>query len=269
MEMNIRSITIVIAVFVMSAVAGSAQSWTKGSQGSTVWTLPGSPPQTTQTAGPQDQAGDSPFFWTRNLYAHIDGGLSYQQDATLEETISSATPPAIFTSGTVTFKPGIRGNITLGYNINRSWAAEFDTGVLWNSINSFDGTSLSSVGASFDTYTIPLLANIVYRIPIKGPWAAYLGAGAGGAASILSYSQTYLGTRYSWGGSSFVFGYQAKAGLQYNLSRNASVDIAYEFFGTTDPSWSSTQNFGTPADYQFKEKSFYTHSLVIGFTWTF
>ena len=119
----------------------------------------------------------------------------------------------------MTFNPGIRGNIALGYNINRSWAAEFDTGVIWNSIDSFDGTSLSSVGASFDTYTIPLLVNVVYRIPIKGPWSSYLGAGAGGAASLLSYSQTYLGTRYSWNNSTFVFGYQAKAGLQYQLNR--------------------------------------------------
>lgn len=264
--MNIRSITIVVAVLVMSTVAGSAQDWTQGSQGSTVWTLPGSQPR---TQDPQSRTADPEFFPARHLYVHVDGGLAYQQDATLEETISSSSPPPIFTSGTVTFQPGVRGNVALGYNINRSWAAEFDTGVIWNSIDSFDGTSLNTVGASFDTYTIPLLANIVYRIPIKGPWAAYLGAGAGGAASILSYSQTYLGTRYSWGGSSFVFGYQAKAGLQYKLSRNAALDVAYEFFGTTDPSWSSTQSFGTPADYQFKEKGFYTHSLVISFTWSF
>ncbi|MGA9779065.1 MAG: outer membrane protein [Limisphaerales bacterium] len=264
--MNIRSITSAVAVLVMSTAAGSAQDWTKGSQGSTVWTLPNSQPQ---TQNPQVPTGDSQFFLTRNLYAYIDGGIAYQQDATLEETISSGTPPAIFTSGTATFNPGIRGNIALGYDINRSWAAEFDTGVLWNSVDGFDGTSLSSVGASFDTYTIPLLVNIVYRIPIKGPWSSYLGAGAGGAASILSYSQTYLGTRYSWDNSTFVFGYQAKAGLQYKLNKNASLDVAYEFFGSTDPSWSSTQTFGTPADYQFKEKGFYTHSLVISFTWNF
>jgi len=205
----------------------------------------------------------------QNFYTHVDGGIAYQQDATLEETISSSTPPASFTSGTVTFNPSIRGNIALGYNINRSWAAEFDTGVLWSSIDSFDGTSLNSVGASFDTYTIPLLVNVVYWIPIKGPWTSYLGAGVGGAASILSYSQTYLGTRYSWNSSSFVFGYQAKVGLQYKLSKNASLGLAYEFFGTTDPSWSSTINLPPPTDYQFKEKGFYTHSLVISFTWNF
>lgn len=265
--MSIRSITVVVVVLVMLAVAGSAQDTIKkGSQGSTVQMHPGSQPR---TQSPQSQTGDSQFFLTRNLYVQFDGGLAYQQDATLEETISSGIPPANFTSGTVTFNPGIRGNIALGYNINQSWAAEFETGVLWNSIDSFDSTTLSTVGASFDTYTIPLLVNIVYRIPIKGPWTSYLGVGAGGAASILSYSQTYLGTRYSWDSSDFAFGYQAKAGLQYKLSRNASLGIAYEFLGTANPSWGSTQNFGTPANYQFKEKGFYTHSLVISFTWNF
>lgn len=264
--MIIRSIAIVVAVLLLATVAGTAQDWTKGSQGSTVRTPPGSQPR---AQSPQSPNGDSQFSLTRNLYAHIDGGLAYQQDATLEETISSGVPPANFTSGTVTFNSGIRGNIALGYNINRSWAAELDTGVLWNSVDSFDGTSLSSVGASFDTYTIPLLANLVYRIPIKGPWTFYLGAGAGGAASILSYSQSYLGTRYGWDSSDFVFAYQAKAGLQYKLRRNAALGITYEFLGTTDPSWNSTQNLGTPANYQFQEKGFYTHSLVLSFTWSF
>lgn len=231
--MNICSITLAVVFLITSIVTGPAQDW------------------------------------IHNLYATVDGGLAYQQDATLEEIISSGTPPASFIRGTVTFNAGFRGNIALGYKINRSWAAEFDTGVLWNSIDSFDGTSLSSVGASFDNYTIPLLANIVYRLPIKGPWSSYLSAGAGGAASILSYSQTYLATRYSWDSSTFVYGYQAKAGLQYKLSGNAFVDVAYVFFGTTDPSWSSSQNLGGPADYQFKERGFYTHSLVISFTWNF
>ena len=74
-EMNIRSITIAVAVLVMSTVAGSAQDWTKGSQGSTVWTLPGSQAQTPKsTSQSHQQTGDSQFFLTRNLYADIDFG---------------------------------------------------------------------------------------------------------------------------------------------------------------------------------------------------
>jgi len=64
---------------------------------------------------------------------------------------------------------------------------------------------------------------------------------------------------------------QAKAGLEYRLTDNATIDLAYEFLGTTDPSWSFSQTAtatGT-TDYTVKEKGFFTRSVVISFTWTF
>jgi opacity protein-like surface antigen len=260
--MNIRSITIVVAVLVMSAAAGSAQSWTKGSQGSTVWTLPGSQAQTQR---PQDQTGDSQFFLTRNLYARVDFGGLYQQDATLDKTTSSSVPPPITTSGTATFNLGFRGDAGLGYNLNKSWAAEFDTGLLWNSMDKVGTNSLSSIGQSADTYTIPFLVNVIYQIPIKGPWSSHVGIGAGGAATRLSYNNS--GNNLS--DTAFTFAYQAEVGVKYALTKNASFDVGYEFLGMTDPSWRATANVGGPTDYQFKEKGFYTHSLVVSFTWTF
>lgn len=234
-KMNIRSITIAVATLVMSAVPGFAQDWTL--------------------------LGSMNWDWSEDLYAHVDAGYLYQQDTTLNESVGSL-PTA---TANASFSPGIRGDIALGYNINKSWAVEFDTGVLWNSMDKVNGVSLSSVDTSFDTYTVPLLVNINYKVPLKGPWFPYAGVGVGGAVSILSYSQA----GYSWENSDFVFGYQAKAGLQYRLTQNASLDIAYEFFGTTDPNWNSVQNIGAPTDYDFKEHGFYTHSIVVSFTWRF
>ncbi len=230
MELNIRSITTAAAVLVMSAVAASAQDW------------------------------------TQNLYAKIDGGGMFQQNATLDKTTSSSVPPAISTSGTATFNFGVRGDIALGYNINKSWAAEFDTGVLWNSMDKVGNNTLGSIGQSADTYTVPFLANFIYKVPIKGPWSSYVGLGVGGAASILSYDNS----GYSLSDCNFTFAYQAEAGLKYALSQNASINIAYEFLGMTDPSWNSSLTVGaTTTDYQFKENGFYTHSIAVSFTWNF
>lgn len=262
MEMNIRSITIVVAVLVLSPVAGSAQDWTKGSQGSTVWTLPGSPAPQPRA---QVQTADPEFFLTDHLYAGIDFGGVYQQNATLDKTTSSSTPPPITTSGTTTFNLGIRGDAVLGYRFNKSWAAEFDTGLLWNSMDKVGTNSLSSLGQSADTYTIPFLVNAIYQIPIKGPVSAYVGIGAGGAATILSYNNS--GNNLS--DTAFTFAYQARLGVKYALTKNASFDIGYDFLGMTDPTWHASANVGAPTDYQFKEKGFYTHSLAVSFTWTF
>lgn len=265
MEMNIRSITIVVAVLVMSAVAGSAQDWTKGSQGSTVWTIPNSQPRAQSSQG---QTGGSQFFLTRGLYAAIDFGGTYQQDTTLDESQVTSTS-STNTSSTATFNTGIRADFELGYNINNSWAAEFDTGLVWNSMDKVNGVALSSLSypnnASLDTYTVPFLAQILYKVPLKGSWSPYVGIGVGGATTILSYTQA----GYSMGDYSFVFAYQAEAGLRYAFSKNASVGIDYKFLGTTDPSWQFNQFIGAQTDFHFKEKGFYTHSLAVSLTWTF
>jgi opacity protein-like surface antigen len=93
-----------------------------------------------------------------------------------------------------------------------------------------------------------------------------VGLGVGGAASILSYNNS----GYNLSDCSFTFAYQAEAGLKYALTKNASINIGYEFLGMTDPSWQFNQTIGvTTTDYQFKEKGFYTHSLSVSFTWNF
>jgi opacity protein-like surface antigen len=226
--MRVRSISIVIAVPVISAAVASAQDW------------------------------------TQNLYVGVDAGYMYQQDTTLDFSainISSSTS----SSGNISFQSGMRADVTAGYNLNRSWAVEFDTGVLWSS------SDYSPLVANLNTYTVPLIANIIYKIPIKGPWSSYIGAGGGGAASIFSYK--YNPSGFTADDYNFVFGYQAEFGLKYALTRNASLGIAYNFFGTTNPSWQFTEGTSTsipPATtYHFTEKGFYTHSLVLSFTWNF
>lgn len=272
--MNVRSITIASAVLVMSTVAGFGQDWTKNPQD---WTKspqvrtqnPETRAQTPQNSQPliprnrmslspsQSQTQDSED-WTQNLYAHVGAGILYQQNTTLYQ--STTTPKS------ATLFPGVRGDIALGYNINKSWAVELDTGLLWTSMDKVGGVSLSSnpypFNASFDTYTVPLLASIVYKVPINDSWLTYAGVGFGGAATIASYS---VGNN-NVGDYSFALAYQAEVGLKYTLTQNASMGIAYDFFGMTNPSWYFNSNL---VSNHIKEDGFYTHSLTISFTWSF
>jgi opacity protein-like surface antigen len=298
MKMDVRSIAIAGAVLVLSSVAGFAQDWTKNSQdwptnsqGQTQSPVtPVQTPQATQpqvqpqipqnqtppaqnwtpTPPPQYQTQNSEEWaqkeWTQNLYSRLDFGGVFQQNATLDTTTSSGLS-SVSTNGTETFNLGIRADIALGYNINKSLAAEFDTGLLWNSADKIGATTLSSINQSFDTYTIPILVNVTYKFPIKGPWSSYVGIGAGGAASILVYNNSIGSDMVD---ENFVFAYQAEAGLKYKLSENASVGVAYDFLGTTDPSWNLNQPIGlTTTSFHIKEKGFYTHSITLSFTWDF
>jgi opacity protein-like surface antigen len=204
------------------------------------------------------QSSQDSSDWTQNLYANLDAGVMFQQSTTLYQ--STSTPKE------ATFNPGFRGDIALGYNINKSLAVELDSGVLWNSIDKVGGVSLSSIpypfNASFDTYTVPLLANIIYKVPLKGSLSPYVGVGVGGAATIASY--TVGGNNV--GDYNFVVAYQAEAGLKYNLTKNVSLGIGYEFFGMANPRWYFNSNL---VSNHIKEDGFYTHSILVSFTWNF
>lgn len=237
--MNFRSITFVVAVLVVSATTGPAQDWTRSSRN-----------------------------WTQHLYTEIDlGGVYQQQNTTLYQ--STANPL------TATFNLGIRGNVVLGYDISKSFAVEFDTGVLWNSMDKAGGTSLDSSGKSFDTYTVPFMASVIYKVPVKGSWYPYVGVGVGGAASIAAINLGTVGGFVSptYTDYKFVFAYQAEAGVEYKFTKNFSADVAYQFLGTTDPTWTFTvtdpNGILPPTEYTYTEKGFYTHSFVFSLTWHF
>jgi len=238
--MNIRSIVVAIAIVIAAIPVAHAQGWTRSSRN-----------------------------WTDNIYTEVDlGGVYQQQNTTLYQ--STANPQ------TATFNLGIRGNAALGYEISKSFAVEFDSGVLWNSMDTVGGASLDSLGQSFDTYTVPFLASVIYKVPMKGSWYPYVGVGVGGAASIASINLGTMGSFVSpnYSDYDFVFAYQAEAGLEYKFTKNFSVDVAYQFLGTTDPSWSfeAPAGFtppGSSAQYTFTEKGFYTHSFVLSLTWHF
>ena len=188
--MNIRSITIAGVVLVLSTAAGFAQDWTKEPQdwtknsqvqtqspytqaqtpqnnqpltplNSQLQTPQNSQPQIaqnpTQPPPTEYQAQDYPTEgsaeWTQKIYTHVDFGGSYQQSTTL---FQSAPAP---TTKTATFNLGMRGNLAVGYHFNESWAAEFDTGLIWNSVDKATGVSLDQPypnNASFATYTVPV-----------------------------------------------------------------------------------------------------------------
>jgi len=152
--------------------------------------------------------------WVNRLYLSGDAGAAFTQSVYDK---SDAT--------TLTFNPGYRADLALGYNINDSWAVELESGVIGNSVDEFRGGPLSRFHQSVDLYQVPLLAKVIYNINTKSAFVPYLGAGAGGVASIFDFND--VGVKKS--DTDFTFAYQAEAGLKYLLSKNISIGIGYKF----------------------------------------
>ena len=189
-------------------------------------------------------------------YLTGDVGGVFQQDT----TFSQSTSPGVKTPGT--FNPGIRGDIAVGYNLNKSFAVELESGVLWNSIDKFGGVTLSQASQSLDFYSIPVLAKVVYKVPTGNAWTPYFGVGAGGVIGMADFQNTAGHSS----DTTFIFAYQAEAGLDYALTKNTSVGIAYKFLSTP------TQRYylnGPGINDHITLTGIYTHAIVASFTWKF
>ena len=141
--------------------------------------------------------------WSDNLYLGADVGGAFQQNAIMTQSLDPHWRPA------TKFNPGICGDITVGYNLDKSWAVELESGIICNSVDKIGARSLSSIDESIDTYSVPILANVIYKVPTGNAWTPYFGVGAGGLADSGDFR---VGTTHYYD-STFTFAYQAKAGV--------------------------------------------------------
>lgn len=182
------------------------------------------------------------------MYLNGEVGAAFAQDVTIKNTGGAKA----------SFNPGVRGGFALGYNLSDSFAAEFESGVIWNSMDTLGGMSVSDAGATIDLYQIPFLANLVYKTPVKSGFSGYIGAGVGGVASILDVSAQ----GNNGNDTDFTFAYQGMAGVKYAICKNMDVGVAYKFLGTLDHSW----NIGGGG---LSTEALYTHSVLATFTFRF
>lgn len=201
------------------------------------------------TAHSRAQAADK-------LYLDINAGPAITQDAAIQNSPFGNT-------SNVQFDNGLRAGLGVGYNVTPSFAAELETGVIWNSVHSIQNNDLSALNASADLYQIPILANAIYK-PLHGSFQPYIGVGLGGVAGIFDSSNIPLfgppGAGFS--DTDFTFAYQAKVGFKYAVSDHVDLGLAYEFLGTTDHNW-------TDGGHTLKTDGTMTHAILATFTWRF
>jgi opacity protein-like surface antigen len=173
--------------------------------------------------------------------------------------MNSTTPTGLDLNGTgpghMTFDPGFRFDVSARYHATSAWDIEFQAGVVYNTVDQIAGVSLSSVGASADFTQIPLLADIIYNIPVHGPFSLYFGAGMGGTIGLFHASGGGETTDHS----DFTFGFQGLAGMKYAFNEHMDLGLVYKFMGTSD------HDFGSGLTSNGSK----CHSVMIAFSYRF
>lgn len=201
------------------------------------------------TAHSQAQSADK-------LYLNVNAGPAITQDASIQNSPFGNT-------GNIRFDTGLRADLGLGYEVTPSFAAELETGVIWNGVHSIQNNNLSSLNASADLYQIPVLADVIYK-PLHGSFQPYVGAGFGGVAGLFDSSNVPLfappGSSYS--ATDWTFAYQFEAGFKYAVSEKIELGLAYKFLATSNHDW-------TDSGVTLKTDGTMTHAILATFTWRF
>ena len=142
----------------------------------------------------------------------------------------------------------IRADLSVGYNLNKSFAIEAEAGGIWN----------PDEDPNFDFYQIPLMLNAIYQIQLNDSWKPYFGAGAG---AVVGVTHAVLFHDSDWSA-----GYQAEAGIKYTVSRHVEIDLGYKFLGITQYEFRSRRG---PSIADLKVNDLFSHSVQASFTWKF
>lgn len=156
----------------------------------------------------------------QNMYVTYDAGAVFQQDANVRQSVGS--------NGRISYYPGARADLGLGYNFNTWLSANVSGGFMWNSVDHFGGVPLSSVGESVDIYSVPILAGVTLKLPNHTHFIPFLGISGGG-----NVSQFFLDVNGSKSKSTDVEpAVQAEAGLSYAINPDTSLGLDYKFMAT-------------------------------------
>ncbi len=178
--------------------------------------------------------------WGR-FYVNADLGPSFIQDTTVRQF---GVPVSGFT---LEFDPGVRFGISAGYHITDWFAAELDTGYLYNAVKNINA----------ELYQAPMLLNWVFQTPRKKPFTAFCGAGIGGVGSYLWIDD--LGVNGN--DDDLVFAWQAFAGARFQINERMALGLVYKYLETEGPRWDS--------DFLIETSTVRNHSVGVTFTYKF
>ena len=171
------------------------------------------------------------------------------------------------------FKTGVGLNLGVGYILTKQWSVEVRSGVLWNEIDEYQGSSqgVSYNGGDGTVYQIPLMASAIYSIPISDKFSVGLKGGIGlqwtnfsvDRIRITAPGQNALG---SFDNTSASFRWEVGFQLANQIAHNIRIGGGVMFSGSTSVDIGSpTVDSGGNSIFGPSEKLDPLYNITLGF----
>lgn len=166
-------------------------------------------------------------------------------------------------------KNGMGLDLALGRDLGRVWAGggirgEFELKWKYNDVKALSDRTASLTGITGHTRIFALMYNLYDDFLPDSTFDPYVGAGIGYASvrfgNYYGYDAT-THTEYALDSSDSVFAYQAFVGFKVRLQQSLALDMAYNWFWTSNPKLSE----GTGST----QSSYRADTLTLGLDWTF
>ncbi|MAC19661.1 MAG: hypothetical protein CMJ23_08340 [Phycisphaerae bacterium] len=172
-----------------------------------------------------------------------------------------------------TFKTGVALNVGVGYGFAENLAVEVRSGLMWNEIDGAKGGDADGAlqGGKGDIYQVPVMASLIYSLPINDRFSIGMKAGAGVQFTNFKANDVTVSTpgnpdvMASWDNDSTTFRWEVGFQIAHQIADNIRIGGGVLFSGTTDVNIGAADvaGFGGIGEDQ-KFKGLYNVSLGFG-----
>ncbi len=189
-----------------------------------------------------------------SIYFGVEGGYTNLEDQTGHIVGTGIGTRERFDDG---YNVGARAGYEWG-----SWRLEEEFRFQQNGVNNFSVAGFN-IAAKGDRNAYAFMTNLIYDFTnLNLPWAItpHIGAGIGAVELRDGVSIPAIGSIVH--DTQWEFGYQAIAGVRYNINPALAFDLDYRYLATTDPTFRSAVGTKITSGYD-------THSLVASLSMRF
>ena len=165
-----------------------------------------------------------------------------------------------WTGATLSMDAGFAWNIAAGWRLTDCVALEVSSGLSYNAFNSvtgtisLNGTTLSGTGnVSGSLLQVPAMGGLRVELPAARDFWVNIGASIGAIYLNGSLDTTItdgvVSARINGSDGAWAFAYSATVGLEWDLSADLGIGIAYRFLGTTSATFGPVDAIGSQGIY--------------------